>query len=288
MFRSFAQPRPRRKTALEDGRRRLFTAILGLAALVAAFAAGGLAARAAGTETVRLGVIAGAEEEIAEVVKQVAARDGLDVEIVTFQDYVLPNEALAAGDLDANAFQHQPYLDAQIAAHGYDIVNVGYTIVEPIGIYSTRVKRLADLAEGAKLGIPNDPSNGGRVLNLLAREGMIELAPGKGLTPTLLDITANPKKLEIVELDAAQLPRAVPDLDPAAINGNYAHDAGFDPTKDAIAIESRADNPYGNFVAARAADAQAPRIRKLVAAYQSDEVKAFLAERFKGAILPAW
>ncbi|WP_372096414.1 MetQ/NlpA family ABC transporter substrate-binding protein [Tistrella mobilis] len=288
MFRSFAQPRPRRKTALEEGRRRLFTAILGLAALVAAFAAGGLAARAAGTETVRLGVIAGAEEEIAEVVKQVAARDGLNVEIVTFQDYVLPNEALAAGDLDANAFQHQPYLDAQITAHGYDIVNVGYTIVEPIGIYSTRVKRLADLAEGAKLGIPNDPSNGGRVLNLLAREGMIELAPGKGLTPTLLDITANPKKLEIVELDAAQLPRAVPDLDAAAINGNYAHDAGFDPTKDAIAIESRTDNPYGNFVAARAADAQAPRIRKLVAAYQSDEVKAFLAERFKGAILPAW
>ena len=257
-------------------------------ALGFALAAAAMIGPALAAETIKLGVIGGEEEEIAEVAKKVAAGKGVDVEIVTFADYTLPNEALSRGDIDANAFQHKPYLDAQIAARGYKIVPAGFTIVEPIGLYSRKIKSIKDLPNGAQIGIPNDPSNGGRALNLLAGNGLIKLAPGKGLSPSVLDVTDNPKNLKFVELDAALLPKQLPDLDAAAINTNYALSAKLDPTKDALLQESRTNNPYGNFVAVRAGDENKPAIRALVAAYQSDEVKAFLAKRFQGAILPAW
>ena len=260
---------------------------LGLAAATA-FATLAVALPAAAAEKVKLGVIGGEEEEIAEVAKKVAAKDGLEIQIVTFSDYTLPNEALSRGDLDANAFQHQPYLNAQIAARGYKIVPAGFTIVEPIGFYSLKHKSFKDLPEGAQIGIPNDPSNGGRALNLLAANGLIKLASGKGLQPTVLDVTDNPKKVKFRELDAALLPKQLPDLDGAVVNTNYALGAKLDPRKDALVQESRTENPYGNFVAVRAGDESKPAIRKLVAAYQSPEVKAFLETRFKGAILPAW
>lgn len=255
-----------------------------LGALIAAAAV--LPAHAA--DKVKVGVIGGDEEEIAEVAKKVAAKDGLDIQIVTFSDYTLPNEALSRGDLDANAFQHKPYLDAQIAARGYKIAPAGFTIVEPIGFYSVKLKNFKDLPEGAQIGIPNDPSNGGRALNLLAANGLITLAPGKGLQPTVLDVKDNPKKVKFHELDAALLPKQLADLDGAVINTNYALGAKLDPRKDALAQESRTNNPYGNFIAVRAGDETKPAILKLVKAYQSDEVKAFLDTRFKGAILPAW
>jgi D-methionine transport system substrate-binding protein len=239
-------------------------------------------------EKIKLGVMGGEEEEIAEVAKKVAAKSGLDVQLVVFSDYTIPNEALERGDLDANAFQHKPYLDAQIQARGYHIVPVGFTIVEPIGFYSSKHKTIADLPQGAKIGIPNDPSNGGRALNLLAANGLITLKEGKGLQPSILDITSNPKKLVISEIDAAQLSRFLPDLDGAIINTNYALGAGLDPRKDAVFQESRTNNPYGNFVAARAADKDKPWVKTLVAAFQSKEVEDFLSTRFKGAILPAW
>src|SRR3712207_908284 len=136
---------------------------------------------------IKVGVMSGAEEEVAQVVKKVAATKGLNVELVPFSDYALVNEALERKDLDANAFQHKPYLDAQIAARGYKIVPVGLTFVQPIGLYSTKVKSVADLPKGAKVGIPNDPSNGGRALNLLASQGLIKLKEGQGLSPSLLD-----------------------------------------------------------------------------------------------------
>lgn len=239
-------------------------------------------------DKVKLGVIGGDEEEIAEVAKKVAAKDGLEIEVVTFSDYTLPNEALSRGDLDANAFQHKPYLDAQIAARGYKIVPAGFTIVEPIGFYSVKLKDFKALPEGAQIGIPNDPSNGGRALNLLAANGLITLAPGKGLQPTVLDVATNPKKVKFVELDAALLPKQLPDLDGAVINTNYALGAKLDPRKDALVQESRTGNPYGNFIAVRAGDETKPAVVKLVKAYQSPEVKDFLDTRFKGAILPAW
>jgi len=256
-------------------------------ALVAAGLLLGSTALAA-AETIKLGVIGGDEEEIAEIARKVAAKDGLTIEIIAFSDYTLPNEALDRGDIDANAFQHKPYLDAQIAARGYKIVPAGYTIVEPIGFYSAKHKEFTAVPEGAKIGIPNDPSNGGRALHLLAANGLIKLKDGTGLTATPLDIVENPKKVSFVETDAALLPKQLPDLDGAVINTNYALGAGLNPTKDALVQESRTNNPYGNFVAVRAADKDKPFVAKLVAAYQSKEVADFLAERFKGAVLPAW
>lgn len=263
---------------------RKFTGLalgFGLAALTAA-------GPALSAEKIKLGVIGGDEEKIAEIAKANAAKDGLEIEIVTFSDYTLPNEALARGDIDANAFQHKPYLDAQIAAHNYKIVPIGFTIVEPIGFYSTKIRKLDDLPEGAEIGIPNDPSNGGRALNLFAQHGLIKLKEGKGLQPTVLDVTENPKNVKFRELDAALIAKQLPDLDGAVINTNYALGANLDPSKDAIIQESRTDNPYGNFIAVREEDKDKPVFQKLVKAYQSPEVKAFLEEHFKGAILPAW
>jgi D-methionine transport system substrate-binding protein len=257
----------------------------GLALALLAFGSSGLAQAA---ERIKLGVMGGSEEEIAEVARDVAAKDGLEIELITFSDYAIPNAALDSGDLDANAFQHKPYLDAQIAARGYKIIPIGYTIVEPMGMYSQSLKDIGELKDGAEIGIPNDPSNGGRALILLANNGLLELAPDTGLTPSPLDITGNPKNLQIVELEAAQLPRALGDLDAAIINTNYALSGGLDPVEDALIQEPRQNNPYGNFIAVREQDKDKPVFKKLVAAYQSKEVEDFLQTRFKGAILPAW
>jgi len=254
--------------------------------LIALTALAALGAQAA--DKIKLGVMAGAEEEIAAVAAKVAATKGLDVKLVVFQDYVLPNAALEAGELDANAFQHKPYLDAQIEAHGYHIVPIGYTIVEPIGLYSKKIHKLEDLPNGAKIGIPNDPSNGSRALNLLAEHGLITLKPGKGLIPSTLDITANPKKLQLIELDSAQLPRSLDDFAAAVVNTNHALNGGLDPKKDLLVQEPRVNNPYGNFVAVRAKDKDRPDLKKLVEAYESKEVADYIDSQFKGAILPAW
>jgi D-methionine transport system substrate-binding protein len=256
--------------------------------LVAGLAAVLLATSAQAAEKIKLGVIGGAEEEIAEVAKKVAATKGLDVQLVTFSDYVLPNVALDNGELDANAFQHKPYLDAQIKAHGYHIVPIGFTIVEPIGLYSKKIKTLDQLPEGAKIGIPNDPSNGSRALTLLAAKGLISIKDDKVRSPSLLDLSGNPKALKFIELDAAQLPRSLDDFDAAVINTNYALEGGLDPKKDALIQEPRQNNPYGNFIAVREKDKDKPVFKILVAAYQSKEVETFLDTRFKGAILPAW
>jgi len=264
-------------------RRTLLSASLALGAVLAA----SLPASAQ-LKPIKVGVMSGAEEEVAQVVKKVAAGKGLTVELVPFSDYALVNEALARGDLDANAFQHKPYLDAQIAARGYKIVPVGFTFVQPIGLYSKKFKAVADLPKGAKIGIPNDPSNGGRALNLLAAQGLIKLKEGKGLSPSLLDIAENPKGITFSELDAAQLPRALPDVDAAVINTDHALNAGLDIRKDTIAVEKREGNPYSNFVAARQGEENRSEIKTFVQAYQSPEVASFLDTRFKGAIIPAW
>lgn len=258
-------------------------------ALLGAFAtlaAGSLAAQA--QDSLKVGIMSGPAEEILAVVQGVAEKKGLDVELVVFGDYVLPNEALAAGELDANAFQHVPYLDNQIEARGYEIVPVGNTFVTPIGAYSNSVKSLDELAEGASVGIPNDPTNGGRALLLLQAEGLITLKDGVGLTPSVIDIAENPKALRFVELDAAQLARALNDVDAAVINSNYALEAGLNPAEDSIAQEARENNPYANIIAVRVEDKDKPAVKTFVEAYQSREVADFLEERFKGSILPAW
>lgn len=263
-------------------KRKLLQTTLALA--IAAGASTGLLAQ---DKPIKVGVTAGPHAQIFEKVKQVAARDGLKIDVIEFSDYVQPNAALAAGDLDANSYQHKPYLDQQIADRGYKFVPVGYTVNFPIGIYSKKVKALKDLPEGARFGIPNDPTNGGRVLLVLQDQGLIKLRPGAGLKATPLDVVENPKKLRFVELDAAQLPRSLDDLAASAVNTNYAIPAGLDPARDAIAREG-AKSPYVNLLAVRAADKDKPWVAKLVKAYQSDEVRGFIQAEFKGSVIPGF
>ncbi len=236
---------------------------------------------------VKVGVTAGPHAQIFEQVRKVAEKDGLKIQIVEFSDYVQPNAALAAGDLDANSYQHKPYLDAQVKDRGYKLVSAGYTVNFPIGLYSKKVKKLEDLKEGARFGIPNDPTNGGRVLLVLQDKGLIKLKEGAGLKATPLDVTSNPKKLKFVELDAAQLARSLDDLDAAAINTNFALSAGLNPKSDAIAQES-AKSPYVNIIAVREADKDKPWVAKLVKAYHSEEVRQYIDTQFKGAVLAGW
>ncbi|AWK88639.1 MetQ/NlpA family ABC transporter substrate-binding protein [Azospirillum thermophilum] len=259
--------------------RSLATLLAGAATLAMAFGAS--------AETIKIGVTPGPHAQILEVVKPIAAKDGLDLQVLEFSDYVIPNQALSQGDLDANSFQHQPYLDNQVKDRGYDLVSVAKTVVFPIGIYSKTVKSLDELKPGAKVAIPNDPTNGGRVLLLLQSKGLIKLRPDAGLKASPIDIVENPKKLQVVELDAAQLPRSLDDVTVAAINTNYAIEAGLDPAKDAIAREA-AESPYANIIVVRKADQGKPWVAKLVKAYQNDEVKRFIGEKFKNAVVPAW
>jgi D-methionine transport system substrate-binding protein len=233
---------------------------------------------------IKVGVTAGPHAQILEQVKKVAEKDGLKIQIVEFSDYVQPNAALAAGDLDANSYQHKPYLDQQVKDRGYKLVSVGYTVNYPIGLYSKKVKSLTELKEGAKFGIPNDPTNGGRVLLVLQDKGLIKLRPEAGLKATPLDVIDNPKKLKFVELDAAQLPRSLDDLDAAAINTNFALSAGLNPAKDAIAQES-AKSPYVNVIVVREQDKDKAWVTKLVKAYHSEEIRKYIQTEFKGAVL---
>lgn len=264
-------------------RRQLLKFVAGLG-LIAGIAAAPVQAQ---DKPIKIGVTGGPHAQIMEVVKKIAEKDGLKIQIVEFSDYVQPNAALASRDLDANSYQHLPYLDAQIKDRGYKFVNAGYTITFPMGVYSKKVKALSELKPGARIGVPNDPTNGGRALLLLQAQGILKLKANAGLKATPLDIADNPKKLKIVELDAAQLPRSLADLDAAAINGNYAESAGLNPVKDAIAIED-AKGPYANLIAVRAEDKDKPWVAKLLKAYHSPEVKQFVISEFKNSVIVAW
>lgn len=252
-------------------------ALLSLAALPAA----------AQTQTIRIGATPGPHAQILEVVKPIAAQKGLDIKIVEFSDYVVPNEALSSGELEANSFQHQPYLDNQKENRGYKIETVAQTVNFPIGVYSKKHKAFDALPAGASVAIPNDPTNGGRALLLLQDKGLIKLKEGVGFKPTILDITANTKNLKFTEIDAAQAPRVLDDVDAAVINTNYATQAGLDPVKDALTRENP-KGPYVNIIAVRAADKDKPWVKALVESYRSPEVKKFVEEKFKGAVLTSW
>ena len=258
----------------------------GLFAAAFAVAAVGAGAQA-NDKPLKIGVTAGPHAQIMEVVKKIAEKDGLKIQVVEFSDYVQPNAALAAGDLDANSFQHQPYLDNMVKDRGYKIVTIAQTIVFPMGIYSKKVKSLADLKSGARVALPNDPTNGGRALLLLQANGLIKLKDGAGLKATPLDVIDNPKKIKLIELDAAQLARALDEVDAAAVNTNYAIPAGLVPTRDAIALEAP-KSPYANIIAVRAQDKDKPEFKKLIKAYHSAEVKAYVTKEFKDSIVTAW
>jgi D-methionine transport system substrate-binding protein len=254
-----------------------------LAAAAALLLAPGLA-RA--DQTIKIGVTPGPHAQILEAVKPIAAKKGLDIKIIEFSDYVVPNEALNAGEIQANSFQNQPYLDNQKRDRGYKIESAGLTVNFPLGIYSKKHKSWDEVPEGAKIAIQNDPTNGGRSLLLLQDKGAIKLKPDVGFKPTLADIAANPKKLKFIEIDAAQTPRSLDDVDAAAVNTNYATEAGLDPASAILREDPK--GPYVNLLAVRAVDKDKPWVKDLVESYHSPEVKAFVLEKFKGAVLPGW
>lgn len=261
--------------------------LLKLLATVAFGASFAIPAAQAQDKPLKVGVTAGPHAEIFEVVKQEAAKQGLQVQIIEFSDYVQPNAALAAGDLDANSYQHQPYLDNANADRGYKLVSLAQTVIFPMGIYSKKLKSLDDLKEGARIGIPNDPTNGGRALLLLQSKGLIKLRDGVGFKATPLDVIGNPKKIRFIELDAAQLPRSLDDTDASAVNTNFAMQAGLDPKKDAI-LQEPPNSPYANVLVVREKEKNRPEFAKLVAAYHSQAVKDFIAEKYKGAVIASW
>jgi D-methionine transport system substrate-binding protein len=238
-------------------------------------------------ETIKVGATSGPHAELLEVVKENAAKRGLTIQIVEFSDYIQPNAALAAGDLQANSYQHGPFLSAQIKARGYDLVPVGKTVVFPIAFYSKRYKTLADVPAGAKVALPNDPSNEARTLLLLESAGLVKLREGANLSATPLDVVENPKHFKFVELEAAQLARALVDVDLGAVNTNYAIEAGLDPVKDSLLLEG-AQSQYVCDIVVRRQDAEKPWVKTLVESYQSDNVKAFITQRFKGAAIAGW
>ncbi|CAI2481914.1 MetQ/NlpA family lipoprotein [Serratia liquefaciens] len=239
---------------------------------------------------IKVGISSGIDQAMWAVVQKVAKQKyNLDVEVVTFNDYVLPNEALNNGDLDINSFQHKPYLEKQIQERGYKLVAVGNTFVYPIAGYSKKISSLSQLADGAQVAVPNDPTNLGRSLLLLQKQGLIVLKEGVGLLPTSLDIVSNPKNLKIVEIEAPQLPRALDDkqIALAIINTNYSSQIGLSPAKDGLFVEDK-NSPYVNIFASRVDNQNSENVKNLVKAYQTDEVAASAAEIYKGDAVKGW
>lgn len=225
--------------------------------------------------------------ELLEFVKPDLAAQGVELDIKVFTDYVQPNQQVIDGQIDSNFFQHQPYLDSFNKEHGSDLVSVGLVHVEPFGAYSQKIKDVSELKDGALVALPNDPSNGARALLLLQREGLIQLKDPDNILATARDIAENPKKLKFKELEAATLPRILPDVDMALINTNYALEAGLNPTEDALFIEDK-ESPYANLVATTADKKDDPAIAKLVQALQTDKVRDYILEHYQGAIVPAF
>jgi D-methionine transport system substrate-binding protein len=229
--------------------------------------------------------------EILEKAKPILKEKGVNLKIVTFQDYILPNKALENKEIDANYFQHIPYLEAQIEENGYDFVNAGGIHIEPIGIYSKKYKSLEELPEGATIIMSNSVADHGRILSMLQEKGLIKLKDGIDKTKaTVKDIVENPKKLKFkTDVDAGLLPQVYQNNegDAVVINANYALDAGLDPAKDPIAVESPKNNPYVNIIAVRKGDENRKDIKTLVEVLQSKEIQDFIKKEYKGAVIPA-
>ncbi|MFI9627783.1 MetQ/NlpA family ABC transporter substrate-binding protein [Streptomyces sp. NPDC052042] len=221
------------------------------------------------------------------VKKNLAEKAGLKLDIKEFTDYVLPNTATESGQVDANFFQHQPYLDDFNKKKNTHLVSVGTVHLEPLGLYSKKIKSLDAIKSGQTIAVPNDTTNEGRALHLLAENGLIELKAGVGTDAKLSDIT-DKKGLEFKELEAATVPRALNDVDAAVINGNYAIEAKLKPAKDALALEKADGNPYANIIAVKKGAEKDPRVEKLLKLLHSDEVKKFIEDTYQGSVVPAF
>ncbi|MEV7955159.1 MetQ/NlpA family ABC transporter substrate-binding protein [Streptomyces sp. NPDC088141] len=221
------------------------------------------------------------------VKKNLAAKAGLKLEVKEFTDYVLPNTATETGQVDANFFQHQPYLDDFNKKNNTHLVSVGTVHLEPLGLYSKKLKAVGDIKSGQTIAVPNDTTNEGRALQLLAEKGLITLKAGVGTDAKLSDIT-DKKGLQFKELEAATVPRALNDVDAAVINGNYAIEVKLKPSKDALALEKADGNPYANIIAVKQGNEKDARVEKLVKLLHSDEVKKFIEDTYQGSVVPAF
>lgn len=246
------------------------------------------AAQSSGTKTLKVGATAVPHAEILEAAKPLLEKEGITLDIVEFNDYVQPNLALNDKELDANFFQHEPYLKNFMEEHkDVKLVNAGGIHIEPMGIYSKKVKDLKDLKDGATISIPNDPTNGGRALLLLQKAGLLKLKDGVNEKATLQDIAENPKNFKFQEVEAAQVPRTLEDVDAAVINSNFAMQIPLDPTKDSLFIED-STSPYVNIIAVREGDENRPEIQALIKVLHSQEIKDFINNKYKGAVVPAF
>ncbi len=255
----------------------------------------GLAACGSGDSTsgelsedlLKVGVTAGPHEQIMEKVVELAAEEGLEVDMTVFTEYVMPNVALDEGELDINSFQHKPYLDNFKEERNLDLIEVATTVNFPMGIYSIGLSDVAELQEGDKVGLPNDPTNGARALILFEEAGLLTLDPEAGVTATVNDITENPYNLDFIELEASQIPRQLDELAAAAINTNFAIEHGFVPTEDSIFIEP-SDSPWVNVLAVRTENKDDVVVQKFIDIYHSDEIKQFIEEQFEGSVIASW
>lgn len=239
-------------------------------------------------EPLKIGVTVGPHAQIGEVARQVAEKQGLSVKLIEFSDFIQPNAALDTKDIDLNIYQHRPFMNAQNSTRGYKLVPVADAVVQLMGIYSSRYKNLEDLPSGATIAIPNDPSNGARALLVLEAAKLIKIKDGVTSTASLFDIVENPKKLKFIEIEAAQLPHSLKDVDAAAVNSAYAIPAGLDPAKDTLVLEDEKADFAVVVIAAREDNKDDPRVARFIKAYQSDEVKAFVEKTFPGAYFTAW
>ncbi|GAB2578116.1 lipoprotein [Paractinoplanes abujensis] len=271
--------------------RRSLAAVVTSAALLLGLAAcgGNDSEAASSSDTLKVGVSPVPHGEILKyVADNLAAKEGLKLEIVEFNDYIQPNVALQEKQLDANYFQHIPYLEEEVASKGYKFTALKPVHIEPLGVYSKTVKSLNDVPAGGVVGIPNDPSNSGRALNLLAANGLLTLKDGVGVKATEKDITGNPKNLTFKALEAAQLPRSLEDTAVSVINGNYAIETGLKPATDSLALEKGENNPYANLVVVRTGEEGDERVVKLEKLLHSPEVKKFIEDKYQGSVLPAF
>ncbi len=235
-----------------------------------------------------VGATAGPHAEVVEAAAKEAEKKGLKVEIKEFSDYITPDQALADGSIDIAVYQHKPFLDNFNKQHGTDLIPVGDAILMRMGIYSNKYKDVKDIPSGGTVSIPNDPTNEGRGLQLLEQAGLIKLKEGVGMKATPADVVENPKNLKFKELEAAQLPRSLDDVDASAITMNFVMSAGLSPKEQGIFLESR-DNPLAvMIIAVRNKDKDQPAYKKFIEAYQSDAVKKFITEKYKGTIEAAW
>ncbi|WP_283625142.1 MetQ/NlpA family ABC transporter substrate-binding protein [Clostridium butyricum] len=255
---------------------------------------GGTGSNASGADSkddkvIKIGVTPKPHKEIVDAAVPLLEKEGYKVEITEFNDYVQPNTAVEEGSLDVNFFQHTPYLNEQVQSRGLHLKSVAAIHLEPMGLYSKKITSLDELKDGSTIAVPNDPSNEARALKLLAANGLIKIKDGELVTPA--DITENPKNLQFSELEAAAVPRAVDDVDAAVINGNYAIEAGFDPTTNAIVKEdkdSEAAKPYANIVVVKEGNENLEKIQALIKALTSDEVRDFINKEYNGAVIPVF